>query len=607
MRSENIFHFTALKHSFAAIVTLSMAPLLLSPAQAVGQMLVADSMTDPSIRYVRAQEYLRKGKKIEARAELEMINFQRDFILADYVAYDLASLSLEENDPAAAASYLRNAARELVKSPLRKDANKLYVLANCQDPAAPECEEAMTVINKRMTPSGFMPGRLIIAAKREEKSGRLSEAYDYYSRILYKHPASPEVSLATDGIKRLRAHAGKAASSLFLKPSYKDKLDRAMKLMKAYRYNEAATALQLMIAEGQDKEKEASLLYKLGDALFKARRREEAREVFVKFSSDFPKHDKRQKSEYYIAIIDWNKDLNVEAENRLKKLAAGGKRDVTGLALYTLGRIAESRGDWGAAGAHYTKAARHRLPSRLKNDMRWRLGWVEYKKGSYTKAAKFFNHGASKKAKYQQSGRFLYWQAKSYHSVGATAQAGKAEAKLDKMFPYTYYGLADTANGLKARPAPNSIVDIDSIPMEEAKPPKRLSQKGQLILQRFELLIQAGLNEGAKRELNRLLHEIRKVQSSLAWLGTLYVRAGAAHKAMTLFGPTPNDGQKSDDFGDVAWRLVYPVNHWDEIAREAMKANIDPLLPLAVIRQESAFNHKALSSANAIGLMPVVQ
>ncbi|MDH5511563.1 MAG: lytic transglycosylase domain-containing protein, partial [Nitrospinota bacterium] len=38
----------------------------------------------------------------------------------------------------------------------------------------------------------------------------------------------------------------------------------------------------------------------------------------------------------------------------------------------------------------------------------------------------------------------------------------------------------------------------------------------------------------------------------------------------------------------------------------AMKANIDPLLPLAVIRQESAFNHKALSSANAIGLMQIV-
>ncbi|MDH5639493.1 MAG: hypothetical protein OEZ04_13485, partial [Nitrospinota bacterium] len=224
---------------------LSMVLSFLSPAFAMGQMLVADSVADPSLRYIRAQEYLRNKKRIEARAELEMINFQRDFILADYVAYDLASLALEENDPAAAASYLRNASRALAKSPLRKDANKLYVLANCQDPAAPECEKAMTVISKKMTPSSFKPGRLIIAATREENKGHLSKAHNYYSRILYKHPASPEAPQASAGIKRLQARAGKAASRLFPKPTYKDKLTRATKLMKAYRYSEAAVALKL--------------------------------------------------------------------------------------------------------------------------------------------------------------------------------------------------------------------------------------------------------------------------------------------------------------------------------------------------------------------------
>ena len=51
------------------------------------------------------------------------------------------------------------------------------------------------------------------------------------------------------------------------------------------------------------------------------------------------------------------------------------------------------------------------------------------------------------------------------------------------------------------------------------------------------------------------------------------------------------------------WKLAYPRPHWDFLRKSAAKAGIDPYLALAVMREESHFNPKAISRAYAMGLM----
>jgi soluble lytic murein transglycosylase len=54
------------------------------------------------------------------------------------------------------------------------------------------------------------------------------------------------------------------------------------------------------------------------------------------------------------------------------------------------------------------------------------------------------------------------------------------------------------------------------------------------------------------------------------------------------------------------WEMFYPVNYADILQREAGKYGIDPFLIMALIRQESAFNPKAVSVADAHGLMQLL-
>ena len=48
------------------------------------------------------------------------------------------------------------------------------------------------------------------------------------------------------------------------------------------------------------------------------------------------------------------------------------------------------------------------------------------------------------------------------------------------------------------------------------------------------------------------------------------------------------------------------MRHWGIISEQASKLQLDPSLIMGLIRQESAFNEKARSTANARGLMQIL-
>jgi soluble lytic murein transglycosylase len=54
------------------------------------------------------------------------------------------------------------------------------------------------------------------------------------------------------------------------------------------------------------------------------------------------------------------------------------------------------------------------------------------------------------------------------------------------------------------------------------------------------------------------------------------------------------------------WACLYPLGHWDPVTNSAAAGALDPLFVAAVMREESAFAPRALSSAGARGLMQVM-
>jgi soluble lytic murein transglycosylase len=54
------------------------------------------------------------------------------------------------------------------------------------------------------------------------------------------------------------------------------------------------------------------------------------------------------------------------------------------------------------------------------------------------------------------------------------------------------------------------------------------------------------------------------------------------------------------------WNLLYPQSYWKLVQGQARANKLDPYLVMGLIRQESAFNPRATSSADARGLMQIL-
>jgi soluble lytic murein transglycosylase-like protein len=55
-----------------------------------------------------------------------------------------------------------------------------------------------------------------------------------------------------------------------------------------------------------------------------------------------------------------------------------------------------------------------------------------------------------------------------------------------------------------------------------------------------------------------------------------------------------------------ALKMLFPPRLWKEVQKHALEKNLDPILVLSLIKQESAFHHKAHSGAGARGLMQLM-
>ncbi len=82
--------------------------------------------------------------------------------------------------------------------------------------------------------------------------------------------------------------------------------------------------------------------------------------------------------------------------------------------------------------------------------------------------------------------------------------------------------------------------------------------------------------------------------------------AGAARTAMGMAEHLGFDSDEASGFGLARERVRHPLVHWGEVRAIARETRTDPLLLLAIARQESLFQPRAVSRAGATGLLQLM-
>jgi soluble lytic murein transglycosylase len=209
------------------------------------------------------------------------------------------------------------------------------------------------------------------------------------------------------------------------------------------------------------------------------------------------------------------------------------------------------------------------------------------------------------------AGRELYFRARGELRLGQRERALERLERIVSELPLSYYMLhaharllsLDEGRARRAREAALARAQGDGRPRV---PERLLEEPG---MRRALELMRIGETGGAVTELDALGLLGPSAAPELLWaVARTYARAGAAKLAHDVVRQRLTDWLTRWPAGDwlEAWRVAFPVPYRSLVEGVAARQGLDPALVFAIMREESAFDPEALSSADAYGLMQLI-
>ncbi|MGZ3803673.1 MAG: lytic transglycosylase domain-containing protein [Pseudobdellovibrionaceae bacterium] len=305
-----------------------------------------------------------------------------------------------------------------------------------------------------------------------------------------------------------------------------------------------------------------------------------------------------------LSRADWAQSLHrradyeqalVFAESALKDLHYSPQAT----SLYWIaGRSAHLIGQYERAQLHFSKLIEFHAGTDEAAEALLRSGLINLRLNNFTTAkAQFEKLLAQKKDRYDLQGR--YWLVRSLEKIDKEKERAAAEAKaIIERYPFSYYGLRLTAEANKGE----YIWPNKSSSVPENTNELWLTGEQKNSWNRFKYLSKAGWLLEAQSEIQQLpVTKNPWIQYQYAKFMSKSFQFPVAIRWMSEAMDLENSLRSPE-----ALSYVYPKAFSPWIEAEAKKHNLNPVLIRSLIRQESAFGIRALSTSNAQGLMQLI-
>ena len=436
------------------------------------------------------------------------------------------------------------------------------------------------------------------------KAGERSQGVAILRRIFFRSPLSPEADLAASELKAFETRDK-------LPPvSFSEKRARADLLFQGARWDRAInefSELLTSVPPGQKPELELHLAV----ALLKKGQRGQARTLLERIRPGGPEQGGERL--YRLLEVARADNDDEEFQSLLNKLRGTYPRSqwldrglLTAANMYVLKR------DYDWAITHFVELsvrfpASPRAPYAL-----WRASWLNLRQGRVSDAKSGFEQHLKLYPASHEVPAVLYWRGRMAEDEHKLDAARAWYSRLSAQFVNHYYAQQGRdrlrtiePGGALRRIATTQRMAASRDDAERWQPTDSILES--VRVRKSKLLEASGLAGFAVRELSA---QGQKERSS--WIdmeiARLYQESGQYHRALwTLRSAVPS--YLSLDFAslpDVVRAGLFPRPYWQDVRAASGENGIDPVLTVALIRQESEFNPAAVSSAKAIGLMQLL-
>jgi len=451
---------------------------------------------------------------------------------------------------------------------------------------------------------------LLLTAKSFEAQNNQTNALGFYRKVYFYGAES-------DAGKE--AEAKLASSGQNLAPQTAEEiLSRAAKLFAAENYKESADAYSIAVLNFPNVSTPATNLKRL-KALSGSNRMAEAQAAFNIIPSAAP-----EKAEAYYQLArgfsrarQWEQARFTINEMRAKFPTS----DLTAKTLIDAGMTARDQKNK-ADEAYFLKSAVAAYPNQVAvAGAQFELAWMEHENGNFQTSSQMLTEHLARYVDKDSTnrGKAGYWAARDSERAGKIAEACALYDGVIYRYAANWYGYLASQRVVSLRAqnrcsanaqltagslVPRAVANLKSVTVApETATAKELERAG-----KSEELSTIGLFDWAIDE----LEEARKTAAgspkiNLALARHFRFKGDPTSALLALAKSYPDYSQMfPEELGREEWEIFYPLTNWQDIKYWAKQRSLDPFQVAGFIRQETIFNPRAKSKANAYGLMQLL-
>lgn len=534
----------------------------------------------------------------------------RGTAVGDYFLLYQAKAHLAADRPGQAVELFQRLRDEYPASPLQTEAT----VGQCQGLLA---EKKTAAARSLLQNSGLGSSAetLFLQGRIEEAEGQTSKAIDLYLRLYADHPTAKQSRSAFDRLRVLSPGLLKASAN------YELLLRRADNLVTAGMNREAqATLRNLAAIAAPDQNLSARRWILLAQTEANLGKSSAVLTILNKATDTNPAV---QAQVLYLKAVCYRR-LKQESEflqMRNNAVRLYPDSPFTEKLLYSAGTYFDVEGRLPEARGVYQQLLELFPKGNYFQTALWKVSFYSYLEGRYDEALSGFWKYLKSLEKPHSAVAPIYWMARCYESLGESNTAAILYRRAAMLGGHGYYGrlASEAGRNLQTQKAVVTLVQSRSIQwtqvndfLTKLRPPDNSiadpSPATAPIIERARQLYACGLSELALAELHRKLREIPGDKGLSLFSARIYSEQCDYDSAIrTLRRAFPDyDSRAVEDLPGEVWNLLYPFEHWRIVNKQAAVRGLDPAFVMGLIRQESAFNKKARSTANARGLMQVL-